>query len=107
MTSKQEKLIENYVRRTVKRFLTEEVDPFDTSKPFAVVMQGGSIGSGKSKYLVKGLPIVETFATIEEAKEYAVRRNKSLSPGEKSYYRMKYIATPITSRNVYTRPDEE
>ena len=46
-----------------------------------VTLFGGSIGSR---------PSTTTFNTPEEAKDYAKRMNKLLSPGEKSYYKMRY-----------------
>ena len=46
-----------------------------------VTLTGGSIGSK---------PSTKIFETEIEAKEYAKRMNKILSPGEKSYYKMKY-----------------
>lgn len=56
----------------------------NVSQPFGVSRSGGQIG------LKSG--IVKTFDTYEEAKEYASRMNKQLSPGEKEYYKIKYKA---------------
>lgn len=46
-----------------------------------VTLSGGSIGCK---------PSTSVFNTTEEAKAYAKRMNKILSPGEKTYYKMKY-----------------
>ena len=64
----------------------------DMSKPFAVIRKGGSIGESKGKYFHQGLPVVATFDSWEAAEEMAIQRNKMLSPGEKQYYKIKYIA---------------
>lgn len=48
-----------------------------------VTLSGGSINSK---------PLTFTFTTEALAKEYARRMNKLLSPGEKSYYKMRYKA---------------
>jgi hypothetical protein len=50
----------------------------------SVVQKGGSIGEQPNR-------VVKSFDTPEEAKEYAKRMNKNLSPGEKQYYGIKYV----------------
>jgi hypothetical protein len=55
---------------------------------FAVHRHGGSIGSG-------GPVHVKTHETKEDAKEHAKRLNKGLSPGEKSYYGIKYKVSEV------------
>lgn len=50
----------------------------------SVVQKGGSVGEQPNR-------VVKTFNTPEEAKEYAKRMNKQLSPGEKQYYGIKYV----------------
>ena len=49
---------------------------------WAVTLTGDSIG-GKHK-------TPKLFSTFEKAKEYAWRMTLNLSPGEKSYYKLKY-----------------
>jgi len=62
---------------------------------WAVVRKGGSIGSfGKGKEY-HGMPIIADNLTREEAKTLAARRRKSLSPGERSYYKMGYSIVQI------------
>jgi len=56
---------------------------------FGVFSSGGSIGS-------KNDEPVKTFDTKEEADAKAKSLNKSLTPGEKSYYKMKYKVKQIT-----------
>jgi len=49
---------------------------------YLVYLKGGSIGQKKS---------VKDFNNKDEAKAYAKRMNKQLTPGEKGYYGMKYV----------------
>lgn len=66
---------------------TKEEKPKDDKEEVeegaTVVMKGGSIGAKSDAG--------KQFNTSEEAKEYAARMNKQLTPGEKSYYKMKYV----------------
>jgi len=62
----------------------------DIKKPWAVVLKGGSIGSGKG-WNIQGMPIRYSFDSEAEAKEQAKFSNKRLSPGEKKYYGMRYL----------------
>jgi len=81
-------------------FLKESADnKLDLDKPFVVTQKGGSIGSGKGPRY-KGEVIVSTHDSLEDARETAKRRNKSLSPGEKGYYGMKYKAGPLTKKSI-------
>ena len=62
---------------------------------YCVVMSGGSVGEFKGMYDRAGNKLVATFDMKDcqqKAKEYAKRMNAGLSPGEKKYYRLKYIA---------------
>lgn len=55
-----------------------------------VYLRGGSIGEARpTDHPVHGKH-VKSFDSIEEAKAFASQRNKTLTPGEKSYYKMKY-----------------
>ncbi|HDK42883.1 MAG TPA: hypothetical protein ENG87_05870 [Candidatus Pacearchaeota archaeon] len=66
---------------------------------YYVVLKGGQIGKKYApKGLFQGMPIVDTFNTREEATEYAKRMSKRLSPGEKSYYKMRYLIRPVVSK---------
>lgn len=60
----------------------------DTGK-FQVILKGGSAGTDQNKRTGK------EFSNKEEAKEYAKRMNKRLSPGEKEYYKMKYVVKSV------------
>ena len=67
---------------------------------YATALKGGSIGERKisSARDLKGQPVkgnTSVKSTKEEAKEEAKRRNKMLSPGEKSYYGLRYIVVQV------------
>ena len=66
--------------------IKEEDFSEDESQTYSVVRVGGSIGE-KSFVVKSGL-------SKEEAQEYAKVRMKSLSPGEKKYYGIKYKVVP-------------
>ena len=57
-------------------------------KKYGVYRKGGSVGSHPEK------PI-KVFDDVEEAKAYASRLRKELSPGERSYYKMGYVTRVI------------
>lgn len=75
-----------------KKNLDELVDELDESthisEKYGVYSKGGSIGS-------KNDEPVKVFDTAEEAKDYAKRMRKLLTPGERSHYKMGYITKPI------------
>ena len=62
---------------------------------FAVVMSGGSIGAIAKSKQYKGKAIVKENMTKSEAMDLAKRRRKSLTPGERGYYRMSYSVVEI------------
>ena len=64
----------------------EEIDE-GAKKYFGVFRRGGNMGQGNEK-------LVYSFVDRAEAKQRAKELRKSLSPGEKSYYRMTYIVKP-------------
>jgi len=68
--------------------LLAKLDEEKLAEAFAVHRHGGSIGSG-------GPVHVKTHETKEDAKEHAKRLNKGLSPGEKSYYGIKYKVSEV------------
>ena len=70
---------------------------------YALVLVGGSIGSkGSFPLFVSGQmgSIVETSNDKEALVEVKKRRNKQLSPGEKTYYRMSYKVIELTSNKI-------
>lgn len=84
------------IREEISKVLKEE-NELDLNKPYGVVEKGGYIGSSKKNYIPQySGRLIKTFATAEEAKEYAKRKKSALSPGEKSYYKISYsvIKTP-------------
>jgi len=66
------------------------VEDINHMNPFMVLRSGGCLGDQGNGEYYNGKYIVKKDLTQEEAKELAKRRNKSLSPGEKSYYRLHY-----------------
>lgn len=76
--------------------LSEAIEEEDLEKPFGVFLAGGSLGSRDHCYVDrKNRKLIKTFDDEAEAKEYAQRNNKQLTPGEKGYYKMKYSAAKI------------
>jgi len=59
-----------------------------------VIQTGGSIGEYNSEDMIpyKGTygKIIDTFDNHEDAIKFAARKRKSLSPGEKHYYKIRY-----------------
>ena len=69
----------------------------DTDKAYGVFLRGGSIGDSGGTTL-DGMTLKSTFDTKEEAQEYTKRRNKRLSPGEKQYYKMRYLVRNLNDK---------
>ena len=64
---------------------------------YAVVSVGGSIGSSSKNYSARHRGrIIGTYETPEEAKQVAARKRKSLSKGERSYYKMTYKSVKLS-----------
>lgn len=66
----------------------------DTER-YAMIFTGGTLADAehqKFRYGSKRCSIQKDNLTEDEAKAVARRWNKYLTPGEKSYYKMKYIA---------------
>lgn len=72
---------------------------------YAKVLIGGSIGERALRSIrdLKNQPInrEQIFDSKEEAKESAKRSNKNLSPGEKSYYGLKWVVAEVVD-GVFT-----
>ena len=81
--------------------LKESSDSFDCDEiqTYSVVRVGGSVGE-KSFVVKSGL-------SKEEATEYAKVRMKSLSPGEKKYYGIKYKVVPDEKKSPAVSSVEE
>jgi len=76
-----------------------------TNTYYGVFETGGSIGSHKEDdfYGRSGSKIgklVKVFDNDTDAKEYAKRMRKSLSPGERKYYGYGYFTKPLTSKDI-------
>lgn len=59
-----------------------------TQKEYGVIRDGGSVGETKGRVLY-------VYDNMEEAKNKARQLNKSLTRGEKQYYKIKYRAVVI------------
>jgi len=69
----------------------------DLTNNFGVILKGGSIGSSNTNYIPsKNGRLIMTFLTMDMAKDYAKLMRNKLSPGEKSYYKMKYLSIQLT-----------
>ena len=79
----------------LKDLITEFRDEPDIKKQWAVVLKGGSIGSGSKGWNIDGMPIRYSFDSESGAKNQAKRSNKRLSPGEKKYYGMRYLVRDL------------
>ncbi len=67
-------------------------------KKYAVVLLGGSIGEKRIsslKHLTNQKVMDEELFSLDKAKEKAKRMNAYLSPGEKKYYRLKYVVAEV------------
>jgi hypothetical protein len=65
---------------------------------FGVILTGGSIGESSTRNTTRNSKnMCRTFDDKTEAQQYARRMNKLLSPGEKSYYRLKYKIVTLNS----------
>lgn len=68
--------------------MTESGSPDQGGVRYGVFSRGGSVGS-------KHNDPVATFDNVEDAKQYAARRRKMLTPGERKYYKMGYIVRAL------------
>ena len=65
---------------------------------YGLYRKGGSVGE-KNDHPVHG-KLISKHATPEEAKKEAKAYNKTLSPGEKKYYHMKYHVKPLKEEKI-------
>jgi hypothetical protein len=82
--------------KTYRELVQEEEDEFQ----YATALKGGSIGEKniRSASDLKGMSVKGNTSvqfTKDDAKAEAKRRNKSLSPGEKKYYGLKYFVVQV------------
>jgi len=79
--------------------LKEDVD-INPQHTIGVFLLGGYVSQDNPKWLYKkNGRLVQTFDTTELAKEFTMRMNKLISPGEKKYYGMKYTVIPLTDKD--------
>ena len=72
----------------------------ESNSMFAVMLTGGSIGDKprpSNAREFKGMPVPkdEQLFSKEDATAKAKRMNKSMSPGERKHYRLKYVVVPV------------
>lgn len=91
---KTEQLITDFDPEIVTELLSES--GVDLEEQYAVYSKGGSIGAKNSK------PI-QVFDTAEEAKAFAARRRKQLTPGERKGYGMGYVVKPLKESSIDPR----
>jgi hypothetical protein len=79
---------------------TKRIDKMQES--FAVYRKGGSVGelSGQKDYHPTHGKLIKTFDDKDEATSHAKSMNKTLSPGEKKYYRINYHVKPLNEDNL-------
>lgn len=81
----------------VKKVFDDLVKPLDktaevdTTKPWGVFLSGGLLGEQRGVFDSRYGKLVGSFDTKNSAELIAASRNSSLSPGEKSYYKVKSI----------------
>jgi hypothetical protein len=83
--------------------INEKNSDLDANHEFGVVLFGGSLGQGRDIDIIvyKGRDhgvLQYTFKTKDEAKAKVAHMNALLSPGEKSYYKMRYSVIEITKQ---------
>lgn len=89
---KLDKATTDISKSMTKNESTEQKEEKIKEQRYAVYSKGGSIGDTKT-----GKPL-KVFDTAEEAKEYAKRMRKLLSPGEKKYYGLGYFVAPFKEK---------
>jgi hypothetical protein len=86
-TKKEALLALDYIEPTIKEN--------ENTEKYFVIRSGGSIGEKEFK---------KEFDSKEKAIDYAKSMNKQLSPGEKSYYKIKYkVKTELSEYGVSDR----
>lgn len=89
--------LDNFINES--EFLFEGEVNYKEDK-YALVFVGGSIGAAQSTPVFVGRQmgdIIETSNDKDKLVETKKRFNKTLSPGEKSYYKMSYKVIELTS----------
>lgn len=95
------KWLDSELHKRLNESLKESSDSFDCDEiqTYSVVRVGGSIGE-------KSFVVVKSGLSKEEANEYAKVRMKSLSPGEKKYYGIKYKVVPDEKSSAVSSVEE-
>ena len=75
-------------KEVLQEYLQESSSPNKTGVRYGVFSRGGSVGSEHNDP-------VATFDNVEDAKQYAARRRKMLTPGERKYYKMGYVVRAL------------
>lgn len=94
------KSLDEFLNEQKELEILSEADINYQTDQFALVLCGGSIGS-KGMYAVfvgnQYASIIQTGNDKDALVEEKMRRNKKLSPGEKSYYGMSYKVIELTN----------
>ena len=99
--------VEPEVGETEERYALDKYKKAAIIEAYGVYRKGGSVGGGNDNYDPRvGGVLVKTFDTPEEAKDYAKRMRKQLTPGEKSYYGMGYTVKPIKEGRAHLAESE-
>jgi|688.fasta_scaffold405025_1 hypothetical protein len=79
--------------------INENESNVNEAEQYAVVLTGGSIGDKPRPRDARGYVGMdasgEELLTKEKASEKVKRMNKDLSPGEKKYYKLRYVVVPV------------
>jgi hypothetical protein len=90
--------------------INENESNVNEAEQYAVVLTGGSIGDKPRPRDARGYVGMdasgEELLTKEKASEKVKRMNKDLSPGEKKYYKLRYIVVPVKD-NKFIKESEE
>lgn len=88
---------------TFESFLNESKEHANADG-YAVMLTGGSIGEGRPKdakgFVGQDVAADEDVVTFEQGVEKVKRMNKMLSPGEKQYYKLKYVLVPVKNKKI-------
>jgi hypothetical protein len=94
---KHVKLFEAFINEAMNPSVAETA--VNEAEQYAVVLTGGSIGDKPRPRDARGYVGMdasnEELLTKEKASEKVKRMNKDLSPGEKKYYKLRYIVVPV------------
>ena len=99
---KHVKTFESFIYESEVNETLHEANEHANADGYAVMLTGGSIGEGRPKdakgFAGQDVPAAEDVMSFEQAEEKLKRMNKMLSPGEKQYYKLKYVLVPVKNK---------